>query len=224
MVFVVSEEGVKYVEEVEVDLSNIPVRPTSRREVQQLETALVIGTLYRPEVVELIKDPLERATWVDSLAVAAAAIAREKFGMPVSQIAEEIGRSETMVRAHLQGKTKAGKLVRETYEKLVRGELKLAVPFGGIRLTHDEYRRFKELEERAKRLESEVRELKQKLENCVSRDRVKELEDMLSELEKENSELRGKISDLKKELESIKSELEERDKVISKVKELLGCR
>lgn len=210
-------------ERVEVDLSNVPVKPASRREIQQLETALVIGTLYRPEVVELIRDPLERATWVDSLAVAAAALAREKFGMPASRIADEIGRSETMVRAHLQGKTKAGKLVRETYEKLARGELKLAVPFGGVQLTLDEYERLKRAEERMKELEEQVGELRRRLEECVPQERVRELEGMLRDLERENSDLRAKLSELNKVVEELRRDLEKRDSVIAKVKELLGC-
>ena len=68
-----------------LDLSNIPLRPTSKREVKLLETALIVGTLYRPDIMELIRDPLEKATWLDSLAVAAAALAREKAGYTVSR-------------------------------------------------------------------------------------------------------------------------------------------
>ena len=218
------KEDVEKVEKIEIDLSAIPVKPTSRRELQQLETALIIGTLYRPEVIELIKDPVERATWVDSLAVAAAALAREKMGLTVSQIAEEIGRSETMVRAHLQGKTKAGKLVKETYEKLVRGELKLAVPFGGIQLSLEEYNKLKESHERLKELERETQELRKELERmqkalerCVDESKVKQLENIISELEKENASLRG-------ELKKLKEDLEKKDVVLSKIKELLGCK
>jgi len=49
---------------------------------------LIIGTLYRPDVLELIGDPVERSTWIDSLAVAAGSLARAKAGMLVSQIAD----------------------------------------------------------------------------------------------------------------------------------------
>jgi len=116
-------------EELVIDFSNIPLKPLGKSEIQRLEMALIIGTLYRPEVLELIRDPAERATWMDSLAIAAAAFARYKAGMSVSQIAEELGRSEATIRNHLSEKTKAGKLVSETYEKLRRSELKLVIPF-----------------------------------------------------------------------------------------------
>ena len=113
---------------IRLDFEKVPVRPTSAREVRELEIALIIGTLFRPDVINEILDPKEFTTWVDSLAVAAGALAREKAGYPVSKIAEELGRTEATIRNHLQGKTKAGQLVRETYEKLVRGELKIALP------------------------------------------------------------------------------------------------
>ncbi len=113
---------------ITLDLERVPVKPTSAREVRELEIALIIGTLFRPDVMSEILEPKEFPTWVDSLAVAAGALAREKAGYPISKIAEELGRSETTIRNHLTGKTKAGQLVRETYEKLVRGELKIALP------------------------------------------------------------------------------------------------
>ena len=34
-----------------VDLSNVPLKPLGKREIQQLEIALITGTLYRPEVL-----------------------------------------------------------------------------------------------------------------------------------------------------------------------------
>ena len=43
----------------------------SKDQIHKLETALLIGTLLSPEVMELLKNPEERLTWVDSLAVAA---------------------------------------------------------------------------------------------------------------------------------------------------------
>ncbi len=239
------------IDKIEIDLTHVPLRPVSRKEIQQLETALIIGTLYRPEVVELIRDPLERATWVDSLAVAAAALAREKAGYTVPQIAEEVGRSEAMIRAHLQGKTKAGRLVKETYELLARGQLKLVVPFTGVNLTLEEYERLrnaeeelKKLKERIKELEKENNELRKKLKETIAaeeiQERIKEFEETLRELEKENSDLRRKLKDYEEkakkaeELEQKVSELEERiksleeellskDNLLKQIKTLLGC-
>lgn len=106
-----------------MNVSEIPLKPLTREEIHKLETALLFYTMLRKDVFEMIKDPEQRITWVDSLAVAAAALAREKAGMPIKQIAEELGRTETTIREHLQGKTKAGALVRETYEMLARGQL-----------------------------------------------------------------------------------------------------
>lgn len=239
------------IEKIEIDLTNVPLKPTSKKEIQQLETALIIGTLYRPEVVELIKDPLERATWVDSLAVAAAALAREKAGYTIPQIAEEVGRSEAMIRAHLQGKTKAGKLVRETYELLARGKLKLVVPFTGVHLTIEEYERLKiaeeevkKLKERIKEIEKENTELKKKLQETIpAKDleaRIKEFEETLKELEKENANLRARIKELeekankakeleeklkqlKEQLGKLKKSLEEKEHLINSIRNLLGC-
>lgn len=59
---------------------------------------------------------------VDSLAVAAGAIARERAKMTISRISEELGRSKVTIRNHLTGKTKAGQLVRETLRKFMREE------------------------------------------------------------------------------------------------------
>lgn len=101
-------------------MSKIPLSPLGREEIHKLEYALLIGTLLRPDVVEALRSSEDRLTWVDSLAVAAAALAREKAKMTVSQIADELGRTEATIRNHLAGKTKAGQLVRETYERFVR--------------------------------------------------------------------------------------------------------
>ncbi|MEZ0393667.1 MAG: transcriptional regulator [Desulfurococcaceae archaeon] len=116
-------------EELAIDFSGVPLSPIGKRDISQLEFALIVGTLFRPEVVELIRDPIERSTWMDSLAVAAAALARQKAGKSVSEIAEELGRSEATIRSHLGQRTKAGKLVAETFEKLRKGELRLVLPF-----------------------------------------------------------------------------------------------
>ncbi|MBS7637959.1 transcriptional regulator, partial [Candidatus Bathyarchaeota archaeon] len=95
----------------------ISLSPLGKEQINKLEAALLIGTIFRSDVLEELKDPSERLTWVDSLAVAAAAIARERARMTVSQIAEDIGRSEVAVRNHLTGKTKAGQLTRQTLER-----------------------------------------------------------------------------------------------------------
>ena len=182
---------------IEIDLSLVPLRPSSKKEIMELETALIIGTIYRPEVLQLILDPVEKATWVDSLAVAAGALAREKAGYPISKIAEELGRSETTVRNHLKGKTKAGKLVRETYELLARGELKLVIPIKGVLVTQD---KLKELEGRIKELEEENAKLKEKL---------------------QHSENKEKIEELNKRIEALQKELEEKERVISEIRKLV---
>ncbi len=172
-----------------------------REEIHRLESILLFATLFRPEVIELIKDPAERLTWVDSLAVAAGAIAREKAGMTVSEIAEELGRTEQTIRKHLKGETKAGQLVRETYELIKQGKLDELVKNvevlakGGQIVAVEEYEKLKkekeeleakvrELEEKVKALEEENHQLKAKLENVRkvlndALERVKEIEKLL---------------------------------------------
>jgi len=99
--------------------------PLGKEEIHQLETALLIGSLFRREVMEEIRTSSERLTWVDALAVAAGALARSKAGMTVQEIADELGRTQQTIREHLKGETKAGKIVAETYELLKNGELDL---------------------------------------------------------------------------------------------------
>ncbi|RLE49693.1 MAG: hypothetical protein DRJ31_04075 [Candidatus Methanomethylicota archaeon] len=103
----------------------IPLTPLGREDIHKLETALLIGTLFRPDVLEMIRSAEERTTWIDSLAVAAGALAREKAKMTTSEIAEDLGRTEATIRNHLTGKTKAGKLVLETYEKFLKEGVKI---------------------------------------------------------------------------------------------------
>ena len=79
---------------------------------------LLFATLFRKEVLELIKDSVERLTCVDNLAVTFGVIAREKAGMGVSEIAEELGRTE-----QTKGKSKSGQLVRKTYELIKQEKL-----------------------------------------------------------------------------------------------------
>ncbi len=141
---------------LEVDFTTTPIKPTGAKEVRELEIALIIGTLFRKDVLENLLDPKEFTTWVDSLTVAAGALAREKAGYPISKIAEELGRTEATIRNHLQGKTKAGKLVLETYEMLKRGKLQLAIPLAGCDT--------KELEELKMKLEKVKNTLEKLLE------------------------------------------------------------
>ena len=101
-------------------MSEISLKPIGKEEIHKLETALLLGTLFSKEVLDILKNPDERLTWVDSLAVAAGALAREKAGMTIEQIAEDMGRTEQTIRNHLKGKTKAGQLVHHTYEKFAR--------------------------------------------------------------------------------------------------------
>ncbi len=109
-------------------MSEVSLSPVGREQIHRLESALLIGSILRPDVIEELRNPEERLTWVDSLAVAAAALAREKAKLSVSQIADEIGRSEATIRNHLQGKTKAGQIVRETYERFVREGVNITLP------------------------------------------------------------------------------------------------
>jgi probable regulatory domain-containing protein len=227
-------------EEIVIDLSRVPIRPTGKKEIQQLEMALIIATLYSPEVLELIRDPIERATWVDSLAVAAAALARQKAGYSISRIAEEVGRSETMIRAHLSGKTKAGKLVLQTYEKLKRGELKVVVPF--IKVPKEMAERVEELERELKNIrqhyEEKMRELREQLEKTKKEyeekirdyeEKMKKYEEELAEKSKKISEyeekirsLEGEIEELRKSSEELKKELESKTKLIESIKEKIS--
>ncbi len=141
---------------IEIDLSHIPLKPVGAKEVRELEITLIIATIFRPDVINEIMDPKEFTTWLDSLAVAAGALAREKAGYTISRIAEELGRTEATIRNHLQGKTKAGKLVRETYDMLKAGKLKLALPIP----VGDEINK---LRERVARLEQVIKEAREEL-------------------------------------------------------------
>ena len=179
----------------------VPVKPVSKREIKQLEAMLIIGTLFRPDVLQAALSKEEFLTWVDSLAVAAAALAMEKAGYSIRQIAEELGRTEATIRRHLRGETKAGKLVRETYEMLVRGELKLAVPIVSP-----------EAEEELKQLQEEVKKLREEL---------KQARDELERLRGENSKLRERLEKIEKavgqaaeKLEEAKKSLEEAEKAL----------
>lgn len=153
----------------EVEFPSVPIKPTGAKEVRELEIALILGTILRPDVFKEITEPKEFTTWVDSLAVAAGALAREKAGYPISKIAEELGRTETTIRNHLQGKTKAGQLVRETFEMLKTGKLKIMLPIAGEEV--------ESLRKRVEELENENKALKEKLDYAR-----KTLEELLAKL------------------------------------------
>ncbi len=85
-------------------------------------------SLYSSETLEAIKNPHERLTWIDSLYVAAASLARDKAGMPISKIAEEIGVTEATIRRHLKVETKAGEIILKAYDKLAKEGFKVNLP------------------------------------------------------------------------------------------------
>ncbi len=105
----------------------IPLKPMGKEEIHKLEYSLLISSLIEvltdPKFVEQLRDPKDRLTWIDSIATAAAALAREKAGMTLSEIADDIGRTEATIKKHLKGETEAGKIVLEAYKKLEKGEI-----------------------------------------------------------------------------------------------------
>ncbi len=187
-------------EKVEVTLS-----PVTRREIHQLETALLIGTLLRPDVIEAIKSAEERLTWIDSLAVAAGALAREKAKMTVSEIADDLGRTEHTIRNHLAGKTKAGKLVLETYQRFLKEGVKIdvsAVAPVAVEATKEVEQLKTELskrDEQLKQLQAKLEEL-EKAKNSLEK-QVRSLEDTLKAAAEKASQLAEIASELKQLLE-----------------------
>ncbi|RLI38359.1 hypothetical protein DRO60_03370, partial [Candidatus Bathyarchaeota archaeon] len=121
------------------------------------------------EVMEALRDPTERLTWIDSLAAAAAALARQKAGMSVRQIADEVGLSEAAIRRHLDAKTRAGELVRKVYEQFAREGVRVELPI--------EVERVRELEEKLEKMRSVAEEVAGKLEEAA-----KALRDALASL------------------------------------------
>jgi len=175
----------------------IPLRPLGKQDIHKLETALLIATLLRPDVIEEIRKAEERLTWVDSLAVAAAALARSKAGYTVTMIADELGRSEGTIRNHLTGKTKAGKLVQETYQRFLREGVKIEIPEVVAKITPEEVYK-KEIEKLKKELE-ELRSAKTELEG-----KVKSLEEKVKNLENEKTNLETEVAKYKQKIEEIK--------------------
>jgi len=162
----------------------VPLKPLGREDIQKLEAVLLLGTVSRRDVIEKMRsaDPKDRITWIDSLAVAAGALAREKAGMSASKIADELGRGEQTIRAHLTGKTEAGKLVRETYEMLLKGEKVLTFMVKEAEVpSREEVERLKAEIEKERRekaeLQEKVNKMQSKLENAV-----KTLEEVLNQL------------------------------------------
>ena len=125
----------------------VPLKPMGKEDIRKLESALLIMSLFDAETLENIKNPENRLTWLDSLYIAAAAIARDKAGIPITQIAEELGITEMTLRKHIKGETKAGQLVLKEYDKLSKEGFKIELP--------------KELSEEYNK---EIEELKNKLE------------------------------------------------------------
>jgi len=163
----------------------VPLKPLGREDIQKLEAVLLLGTVSRKDVIEKMRsaDPKDRITWIDSLAVAAGALAREKAGMTVPKIADELGRGEQTVRAHLTGKTEAGRLVRETYEMLLKGEkvLTFIIKEAEALPSKEEVEKLKAEIEKERREKAELQEklirMQAKIENVA-----KTLEELLTQL------------------------------------------
>ena len=163
----------------------VPLKPLGREDIQKLEAVLLLGTVSRKDVIEKMRsgDPKDRITWIDSLAVAAGALAREKAGMSVPKIADELGRGEQTVRGHLTGRTEAGRLVRETYEMLLKGEkvLTFLVKEAEAPSSREEIEALKAEVEKERRekieLQEKLNKMQTKLENAV-----KTLEEVLNQL------------------------------------------
>lgn len=148
-------------------MEEIPLKPLSRSDIHKLETALMISTLLRKDVINKIRESSERITWIDSLAVAAAALARSKAGMTAAAIADDIGRTEATIRRHLSGKSEAGKLVLETYNRFIKEGVKIELPeFLSDKCKHleEQLKAEKELREQ---LENKLKDVKRKLEDLI---------------------------------------------------------
>lgn len=144
-------------------MSEVPLKPVGKEEIHKLELSLLLGTLLRPEVIEKIRQAEDRLTWLDSLIVAAGALARERAGYSIVRISEELGRTEATIRNHLAGKTEAGKLIRETYENLVRSGGKIE-----LQLSVVESAEIEELRRRVADLEEKMKRVKETLSSLLS--------------------------------------------------------
>ncbi|MCC6015941.1 MAG: hypothetical protein LM582_02745 [Desulfurococcaceae archaeon] len=144
-------------------MSEVPLKPLGKEEIRKLELALILTTLTRPDVIEKIRSAEDKLTWLDSLVIAAAALARDKAGYPVSVIAEELGRSEITIRNHLAGKTEAGKLVLESYEILRSAGGTLSIPIATSSEIEFLRKRIAELESIIKEKDKTIKILNEKL-------------------------------------------------------------
>ncbi len=145
----------------------IPLKPLTKEEIRKLELALILGTITRPDVLDKIRNAEDKLTWLDSLIVAAGALARDRAGMPIEAIAEELGRSPTTIRNHLAGKTEAGRLVKETYDMLMKAGGKLQVPIVSAAEVEQFRKRVEELEQQLKDLRERVEKARVKLEEVL---------------------------------------------------------
>jgi len=138
-------------------MSEVPLKPFGKEDIRKLELALIIGSIFRKDVLQKALETIDKITWLDSLIVAAGALARERAGYTSTKIAEELGRTEATIRSHLQGKTEAGKIVKETYQNLVKnqGILQIEIPLIGD---------VSELKKKIEDLEKENKILKEKME------------------------------------------------------------
>jgi probable regulatory domain-containing protein len=144
-------------------MSEVPLKPLGKEDIRKLELALILTTLTRPDVIEKIRSAEDKLTWLDSLVIAAAALARDKAGYPVSVIAEELGRSEITIRNHLAGKTEAGKLVLESYEILRSTGGTLSIPIATSSEIESLRKRIAELESIIKEKDKTIKILNEKL-------------------------------------------------------------
>lgn len=139
-------------------MSAIPLNPLGKKEIEELEKYLFFYTLFRKEVLDLIKDPEERLRWVDSLFIAAMALARSKARMSLKEIAEELGRTEATIRKHINGESKAGRLVNEIYSLIKEEKLKSEIGLVNLFLSGDlsriieENKKYKEILNKIKEL------------------------------------------------------------------------
>ncbi|MFP3311082.1 MAG: regulator [Caldivirga sp.] len=122
----------------------IPLKPLGKEDIRKLESALLTMVLFSRETFEELQNPHGRLTWVDSLYTAAAALARSKAGMSLSQIADEIGVTEATLRRHLRGETKAGQLVLKAYERLSKEGFKVELPIAISAMQSEELTRLRE--------------------------------------------------------------------------------
>lgn len=106
---------------------SVPLKPVGKEEIRRLELALLFTAFSSDEFRRLLIEERQHLTWIDSLFIAAAALARERAGVPTSKMAEELGVTEDTIRRHLRGETKAGQIVKEAYERLAKEGFKLAI-------------------------------------------------------------------------------------------------